>query len=238
MTLETASISQKGFRTGINQDALLVNVPGGVFAVADGVGGSEGSEAASRLAIACLERVFSPDARAPVRLMEERLQWAFALGNRAIYRAGLRARRKMGTTLTVAVVRDQVCYVAHLGDSRAYLVAGGAVRLLTRDNRLVAEMVRNGLLTESAAGSHPHRNVLTGCLGFQRQCTAQLGSCPWSRNAKLVLCTDGITDGVPSAEIAQRLLVEDPATMVESLLALALSRGSTDDLTVVAVKAV
>ncbi len=236
MKLDSASISRQGVRTSVNQDALLASPVDGLFAVADGMGGGDCGETASRLAIACLQRVIGNGARPSAGLMDARLQKAFSLANRAIYRQGSRMHRQMGTTLTVAALVDGVCYVGHLGDSRAYLVTEDEVRLLTRDNRLVADMVRGGLLTESAAEVHPRRNILTGCLGLQRDCTIQVNNCPWTRKAKLVLCTDGVTDWISGEEIDRHLRSEGPSSLVESLPALARAAGSTDDLTVVAVE--
>lgn len=239
MILSTASISRKGSRTSANQDALLEDARRGLFAVADGIGGFNYGETASSMAIECLERTFADLSKFPQDgAIDLRLHEAFEVANRAILRAGTNIGRKMGTTLTAAILTDTTCYVAHSGDSRAYLFADRTIQQLTNDNRLVADMVHNGIITESDAESNPHRNILTGCLGLQQPCRIQLGSYPWTKNRKLILCTDGVTDWVSRQEIAQQLLLnESSSSIVESLVSLALSNGSTDDVSVVAVSA-
>lgn len=236
MILESASVSRTGIGSHVNEDRLLDDVERGVFAVADGIGGADHGEIASSTAIQCLRRTFLKRSRSrPALSVDQRLRRAFLLANRVILRAGHRVGRQMGTTLTAVVVKKATCYLAHSGDSRAYLAVDGVVRQLTEDNTLVAELVRRGIITETDANSHPHRNVLTGCLGLHEHCKIQIETCPLTPGAKLILCTDGISDCLAAGEIAEYLRDESLSSIAEALVSSALSRGSTDDLTVVVI---
>ena len=236
MILESVSFSRKGIGSDVNEDRLLDDVARGVFAVADGIGGTDHGEIASAAAIECLRRTLLERARpCPAVPADQRLRRAFLLANRVILRAGHRTGQEMGTTLTAVVVKEATCYLAHSGDSRAYLAVDGEVRQLTEDNTLVAELVRRGIITETEAGAHPHRNVLTGCLGLHQHCKIQIETCPLTPDGKLVLCTDGISDGLSVGEMAEYLRDESLSSIAEALVSSALSRGSMDDLTVVVI---
>lgn len=236
MILESASVSRKGTGGHVNEDRLLDDVERGMFAVADGIGGADHGEVASSTAIECLKRTFVKQSRSrPALPVDQRLRRVFLLANRVILRAGLRTGRQMGTTLTAVVVKGATCYLAHSGDSRAYVVVDGVVRQLTEDNTLVAELVRRGIITETEADSHPHRNVLTGCLGLHQHCKIQIETCPLTPGGKLVLCTDGVSDCLAAEEIGEYLKDESLSSNAETLVSSALSRGSTDDLTVVVI---
>lgn len=237
MIFNTASISRKGHGNRVNQDALLEDAGRGIFAVADGLGGFDHGETASRMAIESLECTFADQndclQEGGVAL---RLQEAFLVANNAILNVEEETGRKMGTTLTAAVITGKTCYIAHSGDSRAYLLKDHNLRQLTKDNRLVADMVRSGLIAELDAESHPRRNILTGCLGLYELYRIQVKSYPWAENSKLLLCTDGISDCVSQQDIAQHMLEDkSPLSIAEELLLLALNNGSKDDVSIVVV---
>ena len=169
MLLESASISRQGSGSRPNEDALLEDPEHGVFAVADGVGGSSHGEVASCTAIQCLKKAFSgPKGGIPAERAQLVLRSAFLDANAMILEVATESAQKMQTTLTAAVFAESAVYLGHSGDSRAYLVAEDSVEQLTEDHTLVAEMVRNDIITEEEAWDHPHRNVLTGCLGVAR----------------------------------------------------------------------
>lgn len=236
MILESASVSRKGTGNEVNEDRYLDDVERGVFAVADGIGGTDHGEIASAAAIQCLRRMLLQRARSrPAVAADQRLRRAFLLANRVILRVGHRTGREMGTTLTAVVVQETTCYLAHSGDSRAYLAVDGAVRQLTEDNTLVAELTRRGIITETEAGAHPHRNVLTGCVGLHPHCKIQTATCPLTPGGRLILCTDGISDRLSTREIGEYLRDESLSSIAKALVSSALSRGSADDLTAVVI---
>ena len=235
--LKTSSSSRQGSKSSINQDSILESQEKALFAVADGIGGGDHGEIASQMAIESLKRLFKNQTSLTLNKgeIEKRLHKAFLLANRAILRLGNKMGQKMGTTLTAVVIKNSICYVAHSGDSRAYLIKDKTVKQLTEDNTIVAEMAREGIITENEAKFHPHRNVLTGFLGLYERFKIQIRTYPWECNKKLILCTDGISDWISPEEMAQALLENSPSSIVEELISLALSKGSADDLSVIAV---
>jgi len=126
--------------------------------------------------------------------------------------------------------------LAHVGDSRAYLVRGGKIRQLTDDHSLVAELVRRREITEVAARGHPHRHVLTRALGVRRTVEADLAELTPAEGDLFVLCTDGLTGHVQDEEIAEAVLREpDLDVACENLVRLANERGGEDNITVMLV---
>ena len=142
-----------------NEDSYLIEPP--LYAVADGMGGHRGGEVASQLALETIEDLFRTDAGSLADQVRE--------ANRAVFDQSQEdtAVSGMGTTLTAALVEGSELKLAHVGDSRAYLLRAGALRQLTADHTLVARMVKAGEITEAEAEVHPHRNVLTRSLGTE-----------------------------------------------------------------------
>lgn len=205
-----------------------------LFAVADGMGGYRAGEVASRLA---LETVTEEIGRAvdTGEPLEAALEEAMTAANRRVVKRGLTDPEcaGMGTTVTVAVVSAGLLHVGHVGDSRAYIVRGGRLDQITRDHSLVAELVRNGDLTEAEAQMHPQRNILTQAFGSDLRVKADASARPLQDGDLIMLCTDGLTAAVPQAEIEQVLAKAgslDEATA--RLVALANERGGFDNVTV------
>lgn len=245
--LRVSSHSVKGVLRERNQDSYLVEHIGRGYhlaAVADGMGGLVSGEVASELAVGGvalrLREMASAGEIEPVeelRCLETSVAWA----NELIYGKGVNefGGPCMGTTLTVALINGKRVSLAHVGDSRAYLVSGGTIRQLTYDHSLVGEMVRNGDLTERQAMSHPKKNLLTNALGTHRVVRADLVQLEAAPGDMLILCTDGLTTAVESVEI-QRIAADHRyehrfPLLAETLVDEALKNGSTDDITVVAV---
>lgn len=222
-----------------NEDAYwmggLSSPPGAFFAaVADGMGGHQWGEVASQVAVGAARRALesaaaqSPDLGALVRA-------AVVEANRAVLDAAAATARPglpMGTTLSCVLAVGDRAAVGHIGDSRAYLVRGGAARLLTDDHSLVGELLRNGDITEREAMVHPHRNVLTRALGGERGVDPDVTDVGLEAADRLVLCTDGLTSLVTAGEIAA-VVAAAPAEAPERLVALANERGGHDNVTVI-----
>jgi PPM family protein phosphatase len=232
-----------GSRAGANQDWLAAHVPpsihmlgdsGALFAVADGMGGRQGGEVASRLAIRVMMQRYY--AHQPMTTPADRLAAAFGTANGWLcYWAKQRADlRDMGTTLTAIAVAGGVLHVAHIGDSRAYLVREGRAWRLTRDETWVAGAMRRGLLTPREAAYHPWRNILVRYLGQQLTLDVSVHSYAYQPGDYLVLTTDGVTDWMRGHEVA-RLVAGSPKTAPRRLIQLARKRGSQDDASMILV---
>ena len=235
MRLRAASISRKGPESTCNEDALLVDTVNGLFAVADGIGGSSNGEIASRTSIVCLRSAWAnrADAGAGDGVLAV-LQAAFAGANSAIIASARQSNLTMGTTLTAVVIQSGMLYLAHCGDSRAYLFTQSATRRLTEDQTLVADMARRGFLTADDALQHPKRNVLTGCLGRHENFRLQTGTCVFGAGQTLLLCTDGVFSVIDDADIARCV---KRSHGLDRLIDAALKAGSQDDMTAVIVSA-
>jgi len=204
MRLSSFAATDVGLQRAGNEDSHLRGRT--VFAVADGLGGHQGGEVASAMAVERLGaldgRSFAEPAQAAAALAD-----AIADANRAILERGVADQGLwgMGTTVTAAaVVGDLVLQLAHVGDSRAYLLRGdGPPRQLTTDHTVVAELVRQGRLTPQQAASHPERSILTRAVGLdpnvQVEQPAPLGLQPGDQ---VLLCSDGLSETVADEQLA------------------------------------
>jgi len=237
--MRVSARSDVGLVREVNQDAFchkLLGEAGDVrlCAVADGIGGYRAGEVASRLALEALAEELEKAVRAGGPL-DRALADAMNVANQKIVRHGLSDPEclGMGTTVTSALISGDRAYIGHVGDSRAYLFRGGRVVQLTRDHSLVAELVRNGNLTEEQAERHPQRNVLTQAFGSDLRVKADVTSVPLEDGDLLLLCTDGLTRSVSVAEIEEVLSgAEDLDEACDRLVAMANERGGYDNVTV------
>jgi protein phosphatase len=233
--LEPFGATDAGKVRANNEDALLVGEGRDetLFAVADGIGGFEAGEVASRIAVDVLKEL-EPEASFEAAIRE---------ANRRILAAGRGDERLSGMGTTIVAVRfggtreEPVAQVAHVGDSRAYLLRGGSLRPLTEDHSLVAELVRSGDLTRDQAAEHPQKNLITRALGADEEVEVDTMVLPVEAGDRLLLCSDGLTDMVPEARIGEILAdsPEDPETPARTLVSAALDAGGSDNVTVVVV---
>jgi protein phosphatase len=211
-----------------NEDSYLVQDP--LFAVADGMGGHRGGEVASKLALETIEALFTRREGTLVQQVEE--------ANHAVFEKSLldRSVAGMGTTLTAAMLEGARIRLAHVGDSRAYLLREGQLRQLTEDHTLVHRMVTEGELTPEEAEVHPHRSILTRALGTEPEVQVDEDAIGVQPGDRLLLCTDGLTGMVPDRAIAQILADEaDPKDAVDRLIRDANRAGGIDNITAVVV---
>ena len=226
---ETTCKTDTGRQRRDNEDSALARAP--VFAVADGMGGAQAGEVASRIAIEAFEPPL-PDEGTPEERLAERVREA----NRKIYERS-RAEHEsagMGTTLTAAYLDHGALAIAHVGDSRAYMFRDGVLRRLTQDHSLVDELVRRGKLTEEQAAEHPQRSIITRALGPEPEVEVDT----WSYSAKagdvLLLCSDGLTSMVSEERVAEILATADSLDhAADQLIAEANEAGGRDNITVV-----
>jgi protein phosphatase len=213
-----------------NEDSLFAR--GGLLIVADGMGGHKGGEVASSMAVATMAEALG-EAGAP---SPSKIEAAFQKANGRIFERAQEdpELRGMGTTVTLCQVGKNVANLAHIGDSRAYLMRNGVLTCLTRDHSLVEELVRNGYITREQALVHPHRHVITRALGTEGRVKVDQRRVAVQKGDRLLLCTDGLMLHVPDDEIQAVLSRQgDVEEHVERLVALAMARGGEDNITVV-----
>ena len=235
--IEWAALTDVGRARERNEDSYLAGEH--VFAVADGLGGHNAGDVASRLAVeplAALERAMdgTPDDR-----VADALAKAMAAANRAVYqRAQADAKvRGMGTTLTAVAISDGSAHLAHVGDSRCYLLRDGEISQLSSDHTLVARMVAEGKLSPQEAETHPQRSILTRALGAEPEVDVDTLELQLLAGDRLVLCSDGLSSVVPEEEIFAMLSdSKDLKEACKRLIDAANQRGGPDNITVVVVE--
>ena len=198
--------------------------------VADGVGGSIAGSTASSMAVEIVRESYYEADADPLASLKGALERAHrAILARSTAEA---AYRGMATTCTAAVVIGNDCYIAHVGDSRAYLVRGGGLAQLTEDHTLVGKLVKEGLISPEEAKTHPQRNVIMRAMGsgewsdpFTTQVTVQEGDC-------IFLCSDGLHGLVPDDESIALLVSLSPSDAVRELIEAAKRHGGTDNISV------
>jgi serine/threonine protein phosphatase PrpC len=235
--LHVGSRSAQGIRPN-NEDRYVVDLMNQLFLVADGMGGQEHGERASGLAADIIPRVVQ-DRLAANDSAGEAMQRALTEANDAIVDAGKNqpVGRRMGTTAVVALQQANQCYVAALGDSRAYLIRDGHVEQLTVDHSVAQALVQSGALTPEEARNSPYQHVLhkfLGCAGMVegaviRPFTPQAGD-------RLLLASDGLTNHINETDLRDGpRLIPNPQAWAEHLVETALQRGSRDNVTCVVV---
>ncbi len=217
---------------------------GHLLLVADGMGGVDGGERASTLAVEVIRSFFEDGFRSYLhgsrideKAVHRELRSAFEFADRVIlHRAAADARFEgMGTTLTMAYLVGPTAHVVHAGDSRAYLYRGGRLARRSRDHTLVQALVDQGAISADDARSHPHRNVVTNVVGGPAEgVDPEIARVDLQDGDVLLLCSDGLTEPVDDASIEDILAREpEPGPAVEELLAEALRRGGPDNVTIV-----
>ena len=226
-----AVASDTGRRRRRNEDNYVIAPP--LFAVADGMGGAQAGEVASRLAASALEGGDS-DALQGLERIDALIQEA----NRRIYdRASTDpAASGMGTTMTVALVEEMTVAIGHVGDSRAYLVRGEQMEQLTDDHSLVNELLKSGRLSEEEAHVHPQRSVITRAVGTDPDVDVDGFTIEAEEGDVFLLCSDGLTDMVSDEEILELVHThrEDLDKAVKALVTAANRGGGEDNITAVA----
>jgi serine/threonine protein phosphatase PrpC len=235
LELQPFGVTDAGKVRQNNEDALLVGEGKDetLFAVADGIGGFEAGEVASSIAIDVLKDL-PPEGQFDQAIRE---------ANRRILAAGRGDEKLSGMGTTVVAIRfggtqsNPVAEVAHVGDSRAYLVRGGEMKPVTEDHSLVAELVRSGDLTRAQAAEHPQKNLITRALGAEEEVDVDTAVLPIEAGDRVLLCSDGLSDMVPERRISEIVLAspDDPEGTSRSLLSAALEAGGNDNITVVVV---
>jgi len=228
--LQAGVASDRGLVRPVNEDSFFLR--DGLYAVCDGMGGARGGEVASQMA--CLGLL----GLNPASAGRHDLRDAVANANRAIIHrsTGEHHLMGMGTTLTALLVREGQLTLAHVGDSRAYLLRQGDLTQLTEDHSWVGEMVRRGDLTPAQAAIHPHRSVITRALGTEDDIQADLFEVPIVGGDRFMICSDGLTGMVPDTDLLELLEQGyDAQATAELLVKAALAGGGEDNVTAVVI---
>ena len=247
MQIVSAGVSDVGRVRTNNEDSLRILEPLNLFILSDGMGGEAHGEVASSLAVETIVTYCSgPKEDSGVTLAgvstdnlaenTKRLRNAVQQANFKIYQSAQKnaEQRGMGATVTAAWLDGTKLSVAHVGDSRAYLLRTGALQQLTNDHSLVAEQVRRGILTPQQAEESEMQSVLLRALGAHAEVEVDVEEVDLMPRDVLLLCSDGLTRMVTEPEIAGTLqAAPDPATAAQKLVDLANERGGMDNVSVI-----
>jgi serine/threonine protein phosphatase PrpC len=226
------ALALSGPSTAPGEDFLLV--------VADGMGGEPAGDVASRIAVDTLRDAL---AEMPQGDLGQALKLAYRKANEAVYRAAVDepTYTGMGTTLTSALLHGKYATVAHVGDSRAYLLRGDGLTQITRDHTVVADEVAQGRISAEAARRDPRRNILTQAIGSHAKLDSRLPSIfelTLLPDDRLLLCSDGLYDVLPDDDLRRALSAQDPTVAAKGLVTLAKDRGTRDNATAVVAAAI
>jgi len=239
-----AARTDKGVVRELNEDSfnIICDYPGvpPTFIIADGMGGHNSGEVASKMAV---DIVSSQIVQYAEKLADEdnvlsSISQILAKANKDIYTMS-RIRGKnfgMGTTVIVAVALNKKFFIAHVGDSRVYVIRDGQIRQITIDHSFIEELIRTGSLTREEAENHPSRNIITRALGCAEEVEIDTYSCEMKNDDIFILCTDGLTNMVSEGEIQDVVLgSDDPDAACIELIGRANRYGGEDNITVIVI---
>jgi serine/threonine protein phosphatase PrpC len=231
---ELALLSDTGTRRPDNEDSCghYIESPDSVvFAVADGVGGYEGGEVASRMAIDITLQAYRESP--PVWGAAKRLYRAITQANIGIHDKALTVPelRRMGTTMTAVAVEKGMLSAVHVGDCRLHLIRHSQISVVTKDHTMVADRVRMGVMSAARAKTHPERGMLLRSLGRELIASIDRISLPLLERDRLILCSDGLYNVLDDTELESLTRELDAETACRRLIDTANKRGTADNLT-------
>lgn len=248
LRIEARGVTDVGLRRDHNEDALLVDEALGLFVVADGMGGHAGGGTASRLAVETIQaairhaREAEPEAFGSEAGVEESpvpdvLREAVEEACAVIYRTAQADPELagMGTTVTAALVDGRTAYVAHVGDSRCYLVREGRIYQVSEDHSLVNEQLKAGAISADEAKHSRFKNIITRSVGFEADVAVDMMGLEVEPGDRLVVCCDGLSNLVDDQEILEAVSATPLEAAPKKLIDLANERGGDDNVTVIVV---
>lgn len=249
MRLTSCGMTDVGVKRTNNEDNYLINDELSLFVCCDGMGGHVGGEFASAIAVNTVEEVLTSvdlhdedlgvdPLENPIEYSREKLRYAVRLAGKRIYEKAEEEPeyRGMGTTCLVLLIDGNNAFMAHVGDSRGYLIRDERIEQLTEDHSLVNERIRAGLMTPEEARNHKLKNIITRSLGYMEDVEIDIQLQAIRRDDRFVLCSDGLSNLVETGEIGEMVLDYPPQVAARKLIDLACSRGGDDNITVVIVR--
>ena len=235
--LKVGAKTDKGLIRENNEDAFYVDVKKGIFIVADGMGGHNAGEVASQMAVDEIKKYLNSQ---EINNLSQILKQAIIKANEAIYEKAEKDPNLegMGTTVVVAIInnKNKNLHIAHVGDSRAYILTKKGLKQITDDHSLVNEWVKEGKITLEEARFHPMRNVITRALGVKKEVEVEINTIPY-QGESILLCTDGLTDMLEDKEIEEIIKNNpDPKEACKALIEEANKKGGKDNITVILIK--
>jgi protein phosphatase len=238
--VHSSAVTDRGLneRRPLNEDSFLADSQRGVFAVADGVGGSEAGEVASQTAVEVLDEAFRHQVDGAD--IEDLMELAIQRANASIHQMAQDHAKfsMMATTIVALHIEGNRATIGHVGDSRLYrLTPEGQLLRETDDHSVVEEEVRAGRMTPEQAANHPSKNVISRALGAENDVEVDMKIIDVEDGTQFLLCTDGITRHIPDYELRQLLIIsEDLPAICEELKRRCYERGAEDNLTAVLVR--
>lgn len=240
MGLISAQHSDPGRGAKRNEDYIWLDEPAGIYIVADGMGGQEAGELASRLAATSTGQYIATRLHEahyhPKALMIEAIEAA----NEEVMAAAQAAQqdRPMGAAIVAALIRFPTAYICHAGDARAYLAHNSTLTRLTVDDSWVAQLLASGVISEEQARKHPLGNILTKAVGHESPLEPACAEITLAPGDWLLLCSDGLWKMVPDEQIQAEIVKNgsSPASVVETLVQAANAAGGEDNISLLIVK--
>jgi serine/threonine protein phosphatase PrpC len=251
MRITSCGMTDVGVKRTNNEDNYLINDELNLFVLCDGMGGHAGGEFASAIGVNTVEEVlttieirpeaedFTVDDEAnEVEVVREKLRYAIRLAGKRIFERAQEDSeyQGMGTTCLALIVDSGNAFMAHVGDSRGYLIRDGKIEQLTEDHSLVNERVKAGLITEEEAKTHKLKNIITRSLGFMEDVEIDLSVRAVRRGDLFVLCSDGLSNFMEAEEIGECVLDHGPQGSARRMIETACERGGDDNITVIVVR--
>ncbi len=238
--MKTAHKTDTGLIRLVNEDRLIVqeNLNGFTLAiVADGMGGHQAGDIASQIAIETIQQEMqNVHTGMDGEERERQLVGAVRKANQKVFDLASNQEQYlgMGTTVVAALVTEEMILIAHIGDSRAYLIGNEEVTQLTEDHSLVNELVKSGQIKPEEANSHPRKNVLIRALGTEENVEIDIVQSPWNKGDTLMLCSDGLSNMMDQAALKSVLHTDNSLEWkADRLIEQALKAGGDDNVTVV-----
>ncbi len=240
--MKVVAKTDKGKVRENNQDAYAVGeFPGEVAwaVVCDGMGGTAGGDIASALAVKVISEKINSSYSDHMRdvSIKNMLDSALAAANIEVYDLSIEDSQLtgMGTTVVCALVRDDTAFIAHAGDSRAYIYHNGMLELVTHDHSVVQNLIDSGQITEQEAEHHPNKNLITRALGVAKYLEVEYDEIGICDNDVLILCSDGLSNYVSVAEMANDVSDGKYYAFADRLVKHANQNGGGDNITVVVI---
>lgn len=242
--MKYAAKTDRGLVRELNEDCYRI-IAGDdsnccAFIVADGMGGHKCGELASRVAVEYISDSIKSDAKNlfSSENLSEDLRRIVEGTNAAVYQKSIELPEAagMGTTLTMAVVTSSNVTVAHVGDSRLYIVRDGKISKVTEDHSYIEELIKKGTITRDEAENHPQKNVITRAIGSSHEIDIDMINLTVESDDILILCTDGLTNMVSADHIMEAVKENEPQEACEQLVEAAKGNGGDDNITVIVIK--